>query len=188
MGELIFSLWVLCNILLLIHIVHEFILMGHAVSRRTKVKPVSNPSRLPYVTIQLPLFNEKYVVERLLEAVSKMDYPQDLLEVQILDDSNDETSEIITSFLQKSGFDSFDFKHIQRKDRVGFKAGALEYGMKSTTGEFIAIFDADFVPDPQFLMQTLGHFEDQNVACVQTRWTHINQDFSILTRAQKIML
>jgi len=144
--------------------------------------------KLPNITVQLPLYNEKYVVERLLKAISKLEYPKDKLEIQILDDSSDETSSIIKSFMSKLGDDDFEFIHVQRENRIGYKAGALAYGMQSCKGEFLAIFDADFVPDPKFLLQTISFFQDPNIGLVQTRWLHINEDDSILTRAQTIML
>ncbi|MEZ5056884.1 MAG: glycosyltransferase [Saprospiraceae bacterium] len=188
MADLVFLLWFLCNLLLLIHVLHELVLLVHALKKRSKVIPLPTDAPLPFVTIQLPLFNEKYVVERLLTAVSQLDYPKELVEVQVLDDSTDETSELIEQFIQNLEGSNFDFQHIQRSDRTGFKAGALDYGLKMAKGEFIAIFDADFVPDTQFLQQTLGSFSDPKVGLVQTRWTHLNEYDSILTRAQKIML
>jgi cellulose synthase/poly-beta-1,6-N-acetylglucosamine synthase-like glycosyltransferase len=188
MAEMIFYGWVACNVLLLIHIVHEFVLLFHALGRREKAKQVEEIANLPFVTIQLPLFNEKYVVERLLRAVSTIEYPSDKLEVQILDDSTDETTDIIRTFIDTLGTDNPSFLHIRRPDRSGFKAGALAHGMETAKGSLIAIFDADFVPTPLFLLHTVGQFEDPDIACVQTRWTHINEDFSLLTRAQKIML
>jgi cellulose synthase/poly-beta-1,6-N-acetylglucosamine synthase-like glycosyltransferase len=147
-----------------------------------------DPTNLPMITVQLPLYNEKFVVKRLLESVAKIEYPKDKLEVQILDDSSDETSGIIKEFIGNLNQDSFHFIHIQREDRVAYKAGALAHGMETSKGEFIAIFDADFIPDPQFLKQTLGSFQNPEIGLVQTRWTYINEDSSILTRAQSIML
>jgi cellulose synthase/poly-beta-1,6-N-acetylglucosamine synthase-like glycosyltransferase len=188
MADVVFLLWFVCNLLLLIHVLHELVLLVHALRKRSKVIPLPNDVPLPFVTIQLPLFNEKYVVERLLTAVSNLDYPKELVEVQVLDDSTDETSDLIRGFIQNLDGPHFDFQHIRRADRSGFKAGALDYGLKIAKGEFIAIFDADFVPDAQFLQQTLGSFSDPKVGLVQTRWTHLNEYDSILTRAQKIML
>lgn len=141
---------------------------------------------LPKVTVQLPLFNEKYVVERLIDAVSKFRYPKEKLEIQILDDSTDETSEIIKRKLKE--YPEINFKYLHRTDRKGFKAGALREGMEKAEGEFIAIFDADFVPDPDFILKTIGHFEDQKVGMVQTRWTHLNEEYSVLTRLQAFAL
>lgn len=137
----------------------------------------------PYVTVQLPIYNEKYVVKRLLDSVLTLDYPKDRMEIQILDDSDDETSEIIAVVIQSLLSKDIRLEHIQRKQRKGFKAGALQYGMKKAKGEFIAIFDADFVPAPDFLKKTLPHFKE-NVGMVQTRWTHINKNYNLLTRVQ----
>ncbi|WP_113923037.1 cellulose synthase family protein [Cognataquiflexum aquatile] len=141
---------------------------------------------LPKVTVQLPIYNEMYVVERLIDAVSKFRYPSDKIEIQILDDSTDETSQIIKRKLKE--FPDVNFKYIHRIDRKGFKAGALRDGMEVADGEFIAIFDADFVPDPDFLMKTIGHFQDEKVGMVQTRWTHLNEEYSVLTRLQAFAL
>ena len=188
MANLTFYLWFSFNVILLIHIAHEAILLLHALAHRTKKKVLAADAHLPFVTVQLPLYNEKYVVERLLEAVARLDYPRELLEVQILDDSNDETSAIIQDFLANLSGPSFQFTHLRRHDRSGFKAGALGYGLKLAKGELIAIFDADFVPDPKFLLHTLAHFENPKVGMVQTRWLHINEHDSIITRAQAIML
>lgn len=155
--------------------------------RNEKPAPLSSDDHsLPFVTIQLPVFNEMYVVERLLESVAKMHYPLDKLEVQILDDSTDSTQDIIKSKIKD--YLSFPFVYIHRTDRRGFKAGALREGLARAKGEFIAIFDADFVPDPAFLCKTLVHFGDPKVGMVQTRWTHLNEGFSVLTRLQAFAL
>jgi cellulose synthase/poly-beta-1,6-N-acetylglucosamine synthase-like glycosyltransferase len=138
----------------------------------------------PLITIQLPVYNEKYVVERLIEAVTKMDYPSDKLEIQILDDSTDETSGIIYQKLEWMKKLAFDIKHIHRDRRTGYKAGALEAGLESAKGEFIVIFDSDFVPGEDFLKKTLPHFTDPHVGVVQTRWGHLNKDYSLMTRLQ----
>ena len=138
----------------------------------------------PFVTIQLPIYNELYVVERLIDAVAAFDYPKDRFEIQVLDDSTDETVEIITSKLKEIQSLGIDIQHIRRTDRKGFKAGALAYGMKTCKGEFIAIFDADFVPPKDFLQKTIPHFVAPNVGVVQTRWQHLNENYSLLTQLQ----
>lgn len=138
----------------------------------------------PIVTIQLPLFNEKYVAERLLDSVIEIDWPKDALEIQILDDSTDETSDIIQAKLEEEKFQDFDILHIKRKNRKGFKAGALQLGMKASKGEFIAIFDADFMPHQSFLLDTMKEFENPAIGMVQTKWEHLNKDFSLLTKLQ----
>jgi cellulose synthase/poly-beta-1,6-N-acetylglucosamine synthase-like glycosyltransferase len=138
----------------------------------------------PTVTIQLPIYNEKYVVERLIDAVTMIDYPAEKLEIQILDDSTDETSGIIYQKLDWLKNSGLDIKHIHRSTRAGFKAGALDEGLRSAKGEFIAIFDSDFIPDKSFLQNTLPHFVDPAIGVVQTRWGHINKDYSLITRLQ----
>ena len=140
--------------------------------------------KYPFVTIQLPIYNELYVVERLIDAVAAFDYPKDRFEIQVLDDSTDETVEIITSKLKEIQSLGIDIQHIRRTDRKGFKAGALAYGMKTCKGEFIAIFDADFVPPKDFLQKTIPHFVAPNVGVVQTRWQHLNENYSLLTQLQ----
>lgn len=140
-----------------------------------------------FVTIQLPLYNELYVVERLINSVCEIDYPKDKLEIQVLDDSTDETSKIVADVVEIKKKQGFDILHIRRENREGFKAGALKAGLKIAKGEFIAIFDADFIPHKDFLKKTLSFFGD-NVGMVQTRWEHLNGDYSILTKAQALAL
>ncbi|MFY7912411.1 MAG: cellulose synthase family protein, partial [Emticicia sp.] len=140
--------------------------------------------KAPFVTIQLPIYNELYVVERLIDAVAKFDYPKERFEIQVLDDSTDETVEIIANKIQQIKASGIDIQHIRRTDRKGFKAGALAYGMKICKGEFIAIFDADFVPPIDFLQKTIPHFTAPNVGVVQTRWQHLNGNYSLLTQLQ----
>lgn len=139
---------------------------------------------LPMVTVQLPVFNEKYVVERLLDAVSKFDYPKDKLEIQVLDDSTDETTSIVIRKIESLRPLGLDIQLIHRENRTGYKAGALDQGTRLAKGEFIAIFDADFLPKPSFLKDTLSEFRNPKVGVVQTRWGHINKDYSILTQLQ----
>lgn len=138
------------------------------------------------VTVQLPVYNERYVIERLMDAVAAFNYPPEKLEIQLLDDSTDETTELIQQKIAqlKANGNTIDFQHIRRADRVGFKAGALAYGLQLAKGAFIPIFDADFVPVPDFLKRTIPHFQDPTVGVVQTRWTHLNEDHSLLTKLQ----
>jgi cellulose synthase/poly-beta-1,6-N-acetylglucosamine synthase-like glycosyltransferase len=145
-------------------------------------------AELPHVTVQLPLFNEMYVVERLVKAVIEIDYPRDRLEIQVLDDSTDETVNIARAVVAEYTRAGFDIHYLHRNDRTGFKAGALEYGMKTAKGELIAIFDADFVPKPDFLRKLIHYFTDPIVGCSQMRWAHINGSYNLLTRLQTIML
>ncbi len=152
---------------------------------KLKVEPATPPlEHFPAVTIQLPIYNEKYVVDRLLEAVSKFNYPKDKFEVQILDDSTDETTAIIVKKIEQLRPLGLDIKLVHRENRLGFKAGALDHGINFVKGEFIAIFDADFIPEPDFLIKTLPYFFDSKVGVVQTRWGHINKDYSLLTQLQ----
>lgn len=142
----------------------------------------------PKVTIQLPIFNERYVIERLVEAVSRFDYPRDLLEVQVLDDSTDETRHVARACVERYQALGFPISYHHRAHRDGYKAGALREGMKSATSDFIAIFDADFLPAPDFLRRTLPYLQDPAVGMVQTRWTYLNRDYSALTQVQGILL
>jgi len=143
---------------------------------------------LPRVTVQLPLFNEMYVAERLIEAVVSLEYPRELLEIQVLDDSTDDTQQIASAAVNKYFEQGFDIVYHHREDRVGFKAGALEAGLKKSSGEFVLIFDADFVPRPDCIRRMIDYFTDERVGMVQMRWSHINADYSLLTKVQAIML
>src|SRR6266850_634834 len=147
-----------------------------------------NEAELPLITVQLPLFNEMYVVERLVKAITEIDYPRDRLEIQVLDDSTDETVSIARATVENYARSGFDIHYLHRDDRTGFKAGALEEGMKTAKGELIAIFDADFVPRPDFLRKLVHYFTDQTVGCAQMRWAHINGSYNLLTRLQTILL
>jgi cellulose synthase/poly-beta-1,6-N-acetylglucosamine synthase-like glycosyltransferase len=142
----------------------------------------------PVVTVQLPVYNELYVVKRIIEAVCAMDYPKEKLEIQVLDDSTDETVSVVAEAVALHASLGFDIKHIRRSNRSGFKAGALKNGLTQALGEFIAIFDADFVPRVDFLKNTLPYFENEQVGLVQTRWEHLNDDYSFLTRTQALAL
>src|SRR6185436_7653365 len=145
-------------------------------------------AELPTITVQLPLFNELYVVDRLLKAVTAIDYPREKLEIQVLDDSTDETVRVAEAVVAKYKEQGFDIHYIHRSDRTGFKAGALENGNKSAKGELLAIFDADFVPKPDCLRKLVDFFTDPMVGCAQMRWSHINGQYNLLTRLQTIML
>jgi len=148
----------------------------------------TNSEEIPFVTIQLPVYNEMYVMERLLENIVKLDYPRAKLEIQVLDDSTDEsvvTTKKQISELQKTGI---DIQHIQRSNRQGFKAGALKEGLEIAKGEFIAIFDADFLPEKDWLLQTIPYFKNEEIGVVQTRWGHINRNYSTLTKVQAFAL
>ena len=148
----------------------------------------SNSSEIPLVTIQLPIYNEKYVVERLIDNIVLINYPKDKLEIQILDDSTDDSILETALLVKKYASQGVDIQHICRKNRIGFKAGALKEGLITAKGEFIAIFDADFVPNQDWLLKTIPNFKNPNVGVVQTRWGHLNRDYSILTKIQAFAL
>lgn len=148
----------------------------------------SNPDEIPLVTIQLPVYNELYVMNRLLENISKIEYPKDKLEIQVLDDSTDESFETTATHIKTLQQTGLDIKHVLRDDRKNFKAGALKEGLKIAKGEFIVIFDADFLPKKDWLKQTIPFFKDPNIGAVQTRWGHINRDYSVLTKIQAFAL
>jgi cellulose synthase/poly-beta-1,6-N-acetylglucosamine synthase-like glycosyltransferase len=151
-----------------------------------KAGPALDP--VPVVTIQLPLYNEMYVADRLIEAVAAIEYPREKLEIQVLDDSIDETQSIAELTVRRFAAQGLDIKYYHRADRTGFKAGALEAGLKVARGEFVAIFDADFIPTANFLTALMPHFADATVGMVQARWGHINQDYSLLTKIESILL
>lgn len=149
--------------------------------------------QLPFVTIQLPIFNEQFVIDRLIDACCRLNYPRDRFEIQVLDDSTDETTVVAQQIVERyargfAGMDPQPITYIHRENRYGFKAGALDAGLKIAKGEFVAIFDADFVPPREWVMQVIHHFAESNIGMVQTRWTHLNRDYSLLTQVEAIML
>jgi cellulose synthase/poly-beta-1,6-N-acetylglucosamine synthase-like glycosyltransferase len=148
----------------------------------------ADQSLWPLVTVQLPVYNELYVVERLIDSAVALNYPKEKLEIQVLDDSTDESFELAANKVQHYQLLGFNIKHIKRSERTGYKAGALAYGLEIAEGEFCAIFDADFVPDPDFLIKTLPHFANKEVGMVQSRWEHLNREYSLLTRLQAFAL
>ena len=143
---------------------------------------------LPRVTVQLPMYNEQYVSERVIEHACRLDYPRDRLQIQVLDDSTDETVSIAAAAVERARAEGYDIEYLHRDDRTGYKAGALEAGLASATGEFVAIFDADFVPEPGIIREAIHYFRDPQVCAVQARWEHINRRDSLLTRTQAIFL
>jgi cellulose synthase/poly-beta-1,6-N-acetylglucosamine synthase-like glycosyltransferase len=176
-------------IILAIYGWHRYYLVYLYMANRDKgPKAVTPLDPTPVVTIQLPLYNEMYVAERLIEAVSRIEYPRDRLEIQVLDDSTDETQSIAQLAVRRFASQGVDIKYYHRPNRSGYKAGALEAGLKAARGEFVAIFDADFMPTPDFLTRLVPHFADPRVGMVQARWGHINQDYSLLTKIQSILL
>jgi len=168
---------------------HRYYLVYVYMKNKDKVPVAAGRfEELPIITVQLPIYNEMYVVQRLVESVCRLDYPRDRLEIQVLDDSNDETTSVAELAVRRAALQGIDIKYFHRTDRTGYKAGALEAGLRVARGEFIAIFDADFIPTEDFLQRTVHHFTDPKVGMVQARWGHINQDYSLLTRIQSILL
>jgi cellulose synthase/poly-beta-1,6-N-acetylglucosamine synthase-like glycosyltransferase len=152
--------------------------------QQSRVTPDFDLASAPKVTVQLPMFNEMYVAERIIETVAEMDYPRDKFQIQVLDDSTDETKDIIANKCAEVVARGINIQHVHRTDRTGYKAGALDDAMDKVEGEFIAIFDADFVPSKDFLLRTIPYFQSDNVGVVQTRWGHLNKDYSLLTELQ----
>lgn len=168
---------------------HGFVMLYYYFKHRAlRAHPKGTFQETPHVTIQLPLFNEMYVVDRLIDAVCEIDYPKDKLEIQVLDDSTDETVRLVAQLVEDKQKAGFDIVQIHRTDRTGYKAGALREGLAEAKGEFIAIFDADFVPRKNFLRETIARFTTPNIGMVQTRWEHLNTEYSVMTRAQAIAL
>ncbi|MEE2757095.1 MAG: glycosyltransferase [Myxococcota bacterium] len=175
--------------LLVIFGLHRYTLLKLTLKHRKSADPSAPPPKeYPKVTVQLPIYNERYVVRRLIDHVCRLDYPSDRLEIQVLDDSDDDTSKLIQTAVLDWQQRNINIIHVQRAERTGFKAGALDYGMQIAKGELIAIFDADFIPEKQFLKTVVCHFERAEVGMVQARWEHINRSQSLLTRAQAILL
>jgi cellulose synthase/poly-beta-1,6-N-acetylglucosamine synthase-like glycosyltransferase len=150
--------------------------------------PPPEATSWPRVTVQLPIFNERYVIERLVEAVSRFDYPRELLDVQVLDDSTDETQQVASGVVDRFAAQGVPITYLHRTNRSGYKAGALENGLKTSQGEFVTIFDADFIPEPDFLRRTIPYFQNREVGMVQARWTYLNRDYSLLTQVETILL
>ena len=155
--------------------------------RRNVPRVATDPTEWPAVTIQLPFYNERYVVERLLDAVARIDYPRRLLDIQVLDDSTDDTQQVARFHVKRWQKRGLPVRYFHRGNRAGFKSGNLAEGLKFATGEFVAHFDADFVPEPDFLRRTLPYFQNPKIAVVQARWTYLNGNFSVLTEVQSMM-
>ena len=161
--------------------------IAYARNRKKKaavIHPIFDPSKAKFVTVQLPMYNELYVAERIIETVAQFDYPRDKFQIQVLDDSTDETVDVIAKKVAEIAARGINIQHVHRTDRTGYKAGALDAAMNQVQGEFIAIFDSDFVPEKDFLQKTMPYFEDDSIGVVQTRWGHLNKDYSMLTELQ----
>jgi cellulose synthase/poly-beta-1,6-N-acetylglucosamine synthase-like glycosyltransferase len=189
-GEtLILATYFFVLVILAVYGWHRYYLVYLYMKNKDRVPVPAGPlGELPVVTIQLPIYNEMYVADRLIDAVCQIDYPRELLEIQVLDDSTDETRSVCERAVRRHAAQGIDITYIHRSDRTGYKAGALEAGMRVAKGEFIAIFDADFIPTEDFLQRTVVFFVDPKIAMVQARWGHINQDYSLLTKIQSILL
>jgi cellulose synthase/poly-beta-1,6-N-acetylglucosamine synthase-like glycosyltransferase len=187
---MVLILYFLALLTLLLFGVQGFVMVYYHFKSRTKEEPLDlTLKEFPPVTVQLPVYNEVYVVERLIKAACGIKYPKEKLEIQVLNDSTDETTSVVMRTVTEMVARGHDIKHIQRGTREGYKAGALREGLKTARGEFIAIFDADFVPREDFLMQTMPYFfQDEKIGMVQTRWEHLNTEYSLLTRAQAMAL
>jgi cellulose synthase/poly-beta-1,6-N-acetylglucosamine synthase-like glycosyltransferase len=169
---------------------HRYVLvyLYYKNKKNRTTEPLAKFPDLPRVTIQLPIFNEQFVVERLLDAICRLHYPLEKLDIQVLDDSTDETVAVARGLVNHYAAKGFPISYHHRSNREGFKAGALTEGLKTARGEFVAIFDADFVPPEDFLQRVIHHFTDPKVGMVQTRWTHINRHYSFLTEVEAILL
>ena len=193
LGTLGNSIWTICYCVVLLGLslsgLHRYVIIYLFLkNRRNAPEPAAAFEKLPPITVQLPIYNELYVVERLLRSVAAIDYPRDLLQVQVLDDSTDETTDIAARQVEELREQGLDIELVHRADRSGFKAGALANGMRTCKGEFVLILDADFVPTPDILRRTVHFFTDPKIGMIQTRWGHLNRTYSLLTRVQAMFL
>jgi len=186
-------LWAISYVLVLlgftVYGIHRYTVIFAFLRHRKKTPiPLGQFETLPVVTVQLPIFNERYVVGRLLDSVALLDYPKELLQIQVLDDSTDDSTKLIDAHVEMLAAKGFDIKVLRRETREGYKAGALANGLLEARGDYLFILDADFVPDPGILLRTIHHFTDPKVGMIQTRWGHLNRKHSILTRVQAMFL
>ncbi|MGZ5020419.1 MAG: glycosyltransferase, partial [Chthoniobacterales bacterium] len=192
-GSVGYLIWTICYLSVLLGLsaygIHRYCIIYLFLKHRKRhPQPMSQFVQLPKVTMQLPVFNEVYVVERLLKSVSEIDYPRELLQIQVLDDSTDDTRALTARCVAELQGRGINVELIHRIDRTGFKAGALEAGLATAEGEFVCILDADFVPQPDLLQKTVHFFTDPKVGMIQTRWGHLNRTYSLLTRVQAMFL
>ena len=188
---LVIGIYLICLLLIVTYSIGQLHLVFTFYKHRkhyTPEPPLQGDKGLPFVTIQLPIYNELYVVDRLLESVAGQDYPKDAFEIQVLDDSDDETVEMIAKKVAELKGRGYLIEHVRRPEREGFKAGALAYGLDFAKGDFVAIFDADFLPRPNYLRAAMAQFIDDNIGVIQARWEHINQHYSIFTEVQAFHL
>lgn len=187
-AKIILIIYGLCLVLIFFYSVLQLSL-AIAYSRNRKDKaaakhPILDESNAPFVTVQLPMYNELYVADRIIEKAAEFDYPRDRMQIQVLDDSTDETKDVIAKKVAEVAARGINIQHVHRTDRTGYKAGALDAAMDQVQGDFIAIFDADFVPEKDWLRQAMAYFTDEKIGVVQTRWGHLNKDYSLLTELQ----
>lgn len=190
---LIIAIYTICLVLIFLYALAQLNLLINYLKYRNSLDnspkfDFTKPDEIPFVTIQLPVYNELYVMKRLLKNIAKIDYPKDKFEIQVLDDSTDESVKTTAKHIKKIQEKGIHIEHIQRSNRKGFKAGALKEGLKIAKGEFIAVFDADFLPKPDWLLQTVPYFKDEQIGVVQTKWGHINRNYSTLTKIQAFAL
>ena len=179
----------LVMVILAVYGIHRYTLVyNYFKNRKNVAPPAPEVTEWPKVTVQLPIYNERYVIERLIEAVAQFDYPRELLDIQVLDDSTDETQGVARDCVERHRALGVPISYIHRTNREGFKAGALQEGLKVASGELVAIFDADFIPPADFLRRTVPYFVDPKMAMVQTRWSYINRNYSVLTEVEAILL
>ncbi len=187
-AKIILILYGLCLILIFFYSVLQLSLaIAYAKNRKKKeeeVHPTLDEANAPFVTVQLPMYNELYVADRIIEKAAEFDYPRDKMQIQVLDDSTDETKDVIAKKVAEVAARGINIQHVHRTDRTGYKAGALDAAMDQVQGDFIAIFDADFVPEKDWLRQAMAYFTDEKIGVVQTRWGHLNKDYSLLTELQ----
>jgi cellulose synthase/poly-beta-1,6-N-acetylglucosamine synthase-like glycosyltransferase len=199
MQLILLTIYIVLAVLLVLHSVHRVLMLAGVPWRRqlsgaaedecdTVSAIAPPPDSLPFVTVQLPIFNERHVIERLINSAVALDYPRDRIEIQVLDDSTDDTARLTAHLVQKLAAEGVPIRHIHRTHRQGFKAGALKEGLEIARGEFIAIFDADFVPNRDFLRNLLPRFNSPKVGLVQARWGHLNHEYSLLTRVQAFLI
>lgn len=191
MAYFILSIYVFALIYITVYCLSQLNLLYHYLKQakhKAVLEEIPTEKDWPFVTVQLPIFNEMYVVDRLIDKICEFDYPKDKFEIQIIDDSTDETVDISKRKVAEYKAKGFDIKMVQRNDRVGYKAGALKHANESAKGDYLAIFDADFLPRKDFLKATVPYFDDEKVGVVQTRWEHINQDYSLITKLQALQL